>query len=208
MGCHSHKSNKKGFDVCSTDAKEMTDQKNCLSCHMPQVDGAPSIMSQNKTHSFHGFPGMHGDLTLLSKYVTLDLQHNKEKFTVTVDRNVSHSSSLHPLRMSKVLVSINRDGNVTKMKAQKLFKVIGAEGKASPEPTPPWLATQIIKDTRIKADSKKSYDYAFSLKKGDKVTVQYGHLLIKPKAAKKFGLEKNEEATKFRVLKERTFTIE
>jgi hypothetical protein len=175
---------------------------------MPQVDGASSIMSQGKKHSFHGFPGIHGDLTLLSKYVTFDLNKSAKKFVVTVNHDVSHPSSLHPLRMSKLLVSVNRDGNVSKMKVQKIFKVIGSDGKASPMPTPPWLATQIIKETRIMADSKKDYAYDFVLQKGDKVTVKFGHLLMKPKAAKKFGLGDNEEATKFRVLTEKTFTVE
>ena len=208
MGCHARKSNKKGFDVCATDATNMTDQKNCISCHMPQVDGASSVMSQGKKHSFHGFPGIHGDLSLLSKYVTFDLTKESKKFMVTVNHNVSHPSSLHPLRMSKLFVSVNRDGNVTKMKVQKIFKVIGADGKDSPMPTPPWLATQIIKESRIMADSKKDYAYDFALQKGDKVTVTFGHILMKKKAAKKFGLGDNEEANKFRVLTEKTFTIE
>jgi hypothetical protein len=106
------------------------------------------------------------------------------------------------------VVSIDRAGKVTKMKPVKIFKVIGADGKPSPMPTPPWLATQIIKDTRLMADSKNDYSYDFKLQKGDKVTVKFGHLLVKPKALKKFGLENNEEATKFRVLSEKTFTVE
>ena len=64
------------------------------------------------------------------------------------------------------------------------------------------------KESRIMADSKKDYTYDFALKKGDKVTVKFGHLLMKKKAAEKFGLGDNEEANKFRVLTEKTFTIE
>ena len=207
MGCHARKSNKKGFDVCATDATNMTDQKNCISCHMPKVAGSASIMNKSKEHTYHGFPGLHGDLTLLSKYVTFDLNKSDAKFVITVNHDVSHPSSLHPLRMSKLVVSIERAGKITKMKPVKIFKVIGAEGKPSPMPTPPWLATQIIKDTRLMADSKKDYSYDFKLQKDDKVTVKFGHLLVKPKALKKFGLENNEEATKFRVLSKKTFIV-
>ena len=57
------------------------------------------------------------------------------------------------------------------------------------------------------ANSKKDYAYDFKLQKGDIVTVKFGHLLMKKKAAKKFGLEANEEATKFRVLSKKSFTI-
>ena len=208
MGCHARKSNKKGFDVCATDATNMTDQKNCISCHMPQVDGASSVMSQGKKHTFHGFPGIHGDLSLLSQYVTLDLNKEAKSFVVTVNHNVSHPSSLHPLRMSKLLVSVDRDGNVSKMKTQKIFKVIGKDTNGTAKPSAPWLATKIIKESRIMADSKKDYAYEFILQKGDKVTVKFGHLLMKKKAAKKFGLEDNEEVNKFRVLTKKTFTIE
>ena len=208
MGCHTHKANKKGFNVCATGAKDMNAEKNCISCHMPQVEGASSIMSKGTKHRFHGFPGIHGDLKLLSKYVTLDLSKEKSQFKVSVKHDVTHASSLHPLRMSKLLVSVERDGNVTQMKTEKLFQVIGAEVNGTAKPTPPWLATKIIKDSRIDANSKKEYAYAFTLKKGDKVKVKFGHLLMKKKAAKKFGLEANEEANKFRVLSEKTFVIE
>jgi hypothetical protein len=39
------------------------------------------------------------------------------------------------------------------------------------------------------------------------VHVEFGHLLVKPKALKKFKLENNAEAKKFRVISEKTFTI-
>jgi len=207
MGCHMHKSNKKGFDVCSTEDNNMDGNNNCITCHMPKVDGAPSTMSEVKKHAYHGFPGLHGDLSLLSKYITLGFKHAKKKFTVSVDHQATHSSTLHPLRMAKLVVSIKRDGKVIKMDPKKLFKVIGSKAGPSPMATPPWLATDIIKDTRIPANTKKDFKYDFALQSGDKVTAKFGYLLVKPKALKKFELENNEEAKKFRVIAKETFTV-
>ena len=174
---------------------------------MPQVDGAPSTLSNVKKHAFHGFPGIHGDLSLLSKYVTLHFQHTEKNFTLSVDHQATHSSTLHPLRMAKLMVSIERNGEVIKMDPKKLFKVIGTKEGDKSKPTPPWLATDIIQDTRIPANTKKDYDYDFTLQSGDKVTAKFGYLLVKPKALEKFGLENNAEAKEFRVIAKETFTV-
>ena len=205
MGCHMHKSNKKQFEVCSTENNNMDGNNNCITCHMPKVDGKPSKFSKETKHAFHGFPGLHGDLSLLSKYVTLDFKNTDKNFIVSVDHQATHSSTLHPLRMAKLVVTIERDGKVIKMDPKKLFKVIGS--KETGKPTPPWAATAIVKDTRIPAKTKKDFKYDVVLQSGDKVTAKFGYLLVKPKALKKFDLQDNEEAKKFRVIAKETFTV-
>ncbi len=207
MGCHMHKTNKKEYDVCSTENTNMDGNNNCLTCHMPQVDGAPSILSKAKKHAFHGFPGIHGDISMLAKYVKLSINHTKKNFTVSIDHQATHSSTLHPLRMAKLVVSIKRNGKVIKMDTKKLLKIIGNAKGASPKPTPPWLADRTIKDTRIPANTKKDFNYDFKLQSGDKVSAKFGYHLVKPKALKKFDLENNEEAKKFIVISNEVFVI-
>ena len=46
---------------------------------MHKVEGAPSIMSEATEHTYHGFPGLHGDLTNLSQYVNLDINVEDNK---------------------------------------------------------------------------------------------------------------------------------
>lgn len=205
MGCHMHKTNKKGFDVCSTEDDNMDGQNNCITCHMPKVAGAPSVMSKVKEHAYHGFPGLHGDLSLLTKYLGLDISvtDDKKMFTVVVDHKATHSTTLHPLRLAKLEVTVTRGNSTTKMKARKIFKKIGHKGK----PTPPWLATEIIHDSRIPAQTKKAFPYAWELQSGDVITAKFGYLLVLPKALKKFDLQDNEEATKFRIINEKSFTV-
>lgn len=209
LGCHARKSNKKQFDVCETDINQAAPKKDCIECHMHKVDGAPSVTSSAKQHTYHGFPGLHGDLTNLSQYIGMEITTDEEKkmFTVTVDHDVPHSSLLHPLRMGKLLVSVKRGSDVIKMQERKLVKVMGSTDGTKVSPTPPWLATQIIKDTRIPANTSKAYPYAYDLKSGDVISAKFGYLLVKPKALKKFGLQDNKEATKFRVIKEVTYRV-
>lgn len=205
MGCHAHKSNGKDFQVCATNINNNAAKKSCVECHMHKVDGAPSVTSTAKTHTFHGFPGLHGDLSHLSQYVTMDISTKEANsmFTVVVNHDVPHPSLLHPLRSSELRVSVNSGGSVTKMETRKIIKKIGVNGK----PSAPWLATQIVHDTRIPANSKKAYPYKWNLKSGDVITATFGYYLVKPKAWKKFDLKDNEEATKFRVIREEIFTV-
>ncbi len=191
MGCHAHKSNGKNFQVCATDINNNASKKSCIECHMHKVDGAPSIMSTAKQHTFHGFPGLHGDLTHLSQYVTMNISNSDDKkmFTVVINHDVPHSSLLHPLRSSKLIVTVDSGGSVTKMQDRIISKTIGSVKGESPSPTPPWLATQIVKNTTIPANTKKAYPYAWDLKSGDVVTATFGYYLVKPKALKKFDLK-------------------
>jgi len=209
MGCHAHKSNGKDFQVCATDINNNASKKSCVECHMHKVDGAPSIMSTAKTHTFHGFPGLHGDLTNLSQYVKIHIavKDDNKMFGVMIDHDVPHPSTMHPLRSAKLVVTVTSNGDVTKMQDRIIAKTIGSMKGESPSPAPPWLATQIVKDTTIPANTKKSYPYAWDVKSGDVITATFGYYLVKPKALKKFDLKDNEEATKFRVIRKETFTV-
>ena len=205
MGCHSHKSNKKEFQVCATNINNNATKKNCIECHMYKVDGKPAINSTSNRHTFHGFAGLHGDLTHLSQYIGMDIkvENNNEKFIVSIDHNVPHPSLLHPLRASKLVVTIKRGYKTIKMKTRQIVKKIGRNNK----PSAPWLATQVIHNTTIPANTKKAYPYKLNLQSGDIITAKFGYLLVKPKALKKFDLQKNTEATKFRIIKKVSFIV-
>ena len=101
------------------------------------------------------------------------------------------------------MVTVTRDGDITKMQTRKILKKIGTNNK----PSAPWLATQIVHDTRIPANTKIAYPYKWELKSGDVITATFGYYLVKPKALKKFDLQDNKEAAKFRVIKKETFTV-
>ena len=45
LGCHSHKKNKFNLNVCVTDIKNGENGGNCVSCHMPKIEGSETLPS-------------------------------------------------------------------------------------------------------------------------------------------------------------------
>ncbi|MEA1920271.1 MAG: multiheme c-type cytochrome [Campylobacterota bacterium] len=201
MGCHQHSRNRALLAVCEIDEQDPEAEQNCVSCHMPQVEGLPSVMSLASTHAFHGFPGIHGKTELLEKYIGLELIQKTQNFNIAIDHNVTHHSSIHPLRVGLLRVSINRGGEQIQLEDKTFKRVLGKEGK----PKPPWIADSILIDSRLKPESRTEIHYDFKLLQGDLVDVAFGHRLVSKKAAKKFGMD--ADASKFRILKEQRFSV-
>ncbi len=203
IGCHSHKANKFGLNVCSTNIANEMDGANCVSCHMPKAPGSVSTLRETKEHTFHGFPGLHSHANMLEKYIDIELLKEIEDFQIAINNKSSHALTLHPMRVMKLLVTVKRGSEEIKLPVKIFLRAIGANGK----PTPPWLAKEIVKDTSIKANEKRVVKYNFKLQKGDEVTVTLGYYLVNPKLIKKLNLQKSEIATKFYILKKQHFTI-
>lgn len=201
IGCHSHKANKFGLNVCSTNIANEMDGANCVSCHMPQVKGSVSDMTQRKTHAFHGFAGSHFHSDMLQKYVNISLLREIDDFVVNIDNQTSHALLLHPLRVGILKVSVNRGGTKIRLKDEVFVRVIGHNGK----PAMPWKASTTLHDTMIKANEKRSVKYDFALQKGDSVEVVLGWYLVNPNAAKKLNLQNEKIATDFVEFKKERF---
>ena len=203
VGCHSHKMNSHGLNVCSTNVANEMNGANCVSCHMPKVDGSVSNMKERKRHTFHGFAGSHYNSEMLTKYVDISILREIDDFVVNVDNRTSHALLLHPLRVGVLKVSVTRGDETTKMKNEIFVRVIGHEGK----PAMPWAATTTLRDTMIQANEKRAVKYDFKLKAGDKVDIALGWFLVNPKAVEKLGLQNEEVATKFIEFKKQSFTF-
>ena len=201
MGCHQHSRNKALLAVCEIQEQDLDSEQNCISCHMPRVDGLPSVMSLASTHAFHGFPGIHGKTELLEKYIAFNLEKSSNGFIISIEHNVSHHSSIHPLRVSVLKVSVIR-GKETIQLEDKIFKKVLGKGD---KPAPPWIADKTLRDNRLKPDSLTKLKYPFALLQGDLVDVIFAHRLVSKKAAKKFSMDKN--TTKLRILKEQRFSV-
>ncbi len=185
MGCHSHKKNKFGLNVCSTNENKEIENNNCVACHMPKVPGSVSNLKERKMHTFHGFAGAHAHNQMLAKYVDISFIPHLQGFGIAIDSKAPHALLLHPARVAFVKVHVVRDGKVVWKKKDLLVRVLGKDGK----PTPPWLAREIVKDTMLKANEKRVLNYPFTLQKGDKVVVVLGYMLVKPPLAKKLGID-------------------
>jgi hypothetical protein len=203
IGCHSHKKNKYDINVCTTNINNKLDGANCVSCHMPKVEGSASNVHKTKEHTFHGFPGTHVHQDMLTQYVDIRLYKNEKTFDITIDNKSSHAMSLHPMRMMQLRAKVIREGKTIKLKHKNFARVIGANGKG----TPPWLANEIVQDTTVKANEKKVSTYDYALVKDDTLEVTIGYYLVNPKMLKSLNLEKSVMATKFHHFKTEKFEI-
>ena len=203
IGCHSHKMNKWGLNVCSTNIDNEMDGANCVSCHMPKVEGSVSAFKDTKKHAFHGFAGAHFHSDMLEKYIDISMLRNIDNFIVNIDNRTSHALLLHPLRLALLKVSVTRDGRSIPLKDETFVRVIGKNGK----PAMPWAADTTIKDTMIQANEKRSVTYDFQLQKGDRVDVVLGYYLVNPQALKSLHLEDEKVATEFHLLKKAGFAF-
>lgn len=204
MGCHSHKQNGKGFTLCVTDESGAKDKKeNCITCHMPKIDGSATTVRITKKHAFHGFAGLRVSPKMLSKYITLDLQKREKGFEIIIKSDVPHLLLTHPARILQLKSVIIRGDKRIPLKKETFVKINGTNKRASL----PWLATEVVKNNMIKAKEKRVIPFKTSLKSGDRVEVTLGFYLINPKLQKKLHLMQEKELVKFTTLTSHEFFI-
>ncbi len=205
MGCHSHKQNTHQFDVCRTeDAGAKNVKKNCITCHMPKIPGTATTVRLSDTHAYHGFAGARVEPRMLAKHVGLSLENKDTNFNIILDNQAPHDLMSHPLRVVQLRATLVRANTHIALKTHSFVKTIGHQGK----PTMPWLATEVVKNSMIKADEKRSVAFERELQSGDRVEVVLGFYVVNPKVLKKLNLDGDKELSKFTVLKSQNFTIE
>jgi len=203
LGCHDHKRNKHGFAICDIKRKKPlpSDKTNCITCHMPQVRGSLSTITETKTHAFHGFAGIHVRPDLVAEHIAIKAERKDGKLAVTVTNKADHTLFSHPLRLGQLRVSVERgDKTVKNHKPVNLFTQLGHDGK----PAMPWVATEVLKQNGIGAKESRTFTFDAAPKKGERVVVTLGYYIVNPKAAKKLGID-DEEVTRFKVLKSQSF---
>ncbi len=201
LGCHEHKQNAKGFEVCTMDLRETKNGRNCIGCHMPQVPGSATTIRKTSTHAYHGM-GTHESLKLLEKYISLAIEPKENGFELVIGNEANHMLLMHPLRMAEVKVVLRKKGQQKALKGETFRRVIGKEGK----PAMPWLADTVVSDTMLKAGETRKIFYPVHLEKGDSLDVTITYFRVAPAAARKLGLQ-NTKASEEKVLKRAHFTF-
>jgi ribosomal protein L37AE/L43A len=200
MGCHAHFENSHGQNVCLVEQSGAKDEeKNCITCHMPKVNGTATTIKITNKHTFHGFAGTRNKPKMMSKYLKIDFQKSSNGFNITITNLATHNLLMHPLRLGKLNVSVNNK----LVKSIPFFRILGLNGK----PTFPWLATEVFKDTMLKANESRTIKFDKNLNTGDKVDIVFGYFLVNPKLHKKLNLLDSKEATKFNVLKHKSIIV-
>lgn len=205
MGCHSHKQNAEKFTICETDEKGAKDKKqNCITCHMPKVEGSATTIRMSEKHAFHGFAGARHKPEMLSQYVALGFEKTANGFNVVVENKAPHNLMTHPLRVVQLRVNLIRDGKTTALQTQTFVKVLGRDNV----PSMPWTANAVLEDTMIKSEEKRVLNYSDALLSKDIIEVQLGFYVVNPKALKGLNLDGDKELEKFTILKDKYFTVE
>ncbi len=192
LGCHSHKRNQKDFLICKTEFEDSS-KENCITCHMPKVGGSFVNHIDTKTHRYHGFSGVFNTPEFLSKYIELSIK--KDKFlTIKIKNRAPHNIFLHPMRVAALKVTITNKGKKIAEFEKRFLKIYGKNGKKAPL----WEATEILKDTTLKAKESKNVTFEYIPKEKDVVKVEFGFYIINPVLAKKLDLK---EFSDFKVLR-------
>ena len=204
MGCHGHKENKHGQNICTTDSiGAVSEKENCITCHMPKVKGSATSIVISKKHTFHGFAGAHNNPKMLAKYLIIEFKKTTDGFEIILTNNAMHNLLLHPLRLAKLDVMVNDGKNITKLKSKSFMRVLGHDGK----PAMPWIATEIYKDNMLKAGERRVIKYNTKVQTGNKVEVKFGYYLVNPKIVNKLNLDNNKKLTEYKSLKVQKFEV-
>ena len=195
MGCHSHKQNKLGFEVCNT--KNQYDKtSDCIGCHMPSTPGTIEKKDKGVRDSYasHEFLGVHS-AKMVKKAVKLELAYKAGVLELTIANKMGHSIITHPMRLKfaktvilrdkKVIWNNFKDSPLEDKEATFILVLKDADGK----PTLPNKAIGYKLNRNLKASSSKVIKYKVpKLQKGDEVKTTWISYIINPKIAKKLDI--------------------
>ena len=204
MGCHKEIKNAQDLSLMNIKkASAKDEQTNCITCHMPKVQGSLSNIQSTKEHRYHGFAGAHNRNGLLNKYVKFSFNSTSDGFTIGVKNEASHDLFLHPLRVAILRVSLVKENQTITLEDVRFEKTYSKDGVEISH----WLATEVKKDTMLKANQKREIIFNTKLDGVQKVKVVLGYYLIKPEKLKMLNLEKSKVATEFKILKQKFFDV-
>lgn len=205
MGCHSHKQNTHEFDICRTEMHgAKSKENNCISCHMPKIQGSATTIRESKTHAFHGFSGVRNAPEMLADHINIVYKKSTNGFEITVHNKAPHNLLTHPLRVVQLKTTLKREGKSEILKTETFVKVIGTDNK----PSMPWLATQVVKDTMIKGDEKRVVTFDKELQKGDEIETILGYYIVNPEVVEQLGLEDEKGLGSFTILKSKYVKVQ
>jgi len=204
MGCHDQRKNSNKVPLCQTGSEidSVDGSKDCLSCHMPVVNGKAD-------HSFLG--GHSAKMVSKGVLMTMTVAKNKNALEVAINitnklphnfptgapfRNVYIKLSAYDQQGKQVWASSQSHPAIDDKKAMFMYHLGDADGHAS---TPP-KATQVLSDTRLKPHETRNLNY--SLVKDGIVklrAVAYYDLLL-PKMKNKFSNSEYDDLTSSKII--------
>nr|WP_321267429.1 multiheme c-type cytochrome [uncultured Sulfurimonas sp.] len=195
MGCHSHKQNGHGFEVCNT--KNQYDKtSDCIGCHMTRTPGTVEKKNKGmrKNYASHDFLGVHSQ-EMVKKAVKLELHYEAEILKLTITNKMGHSVITHPMRLkfaktvikrgSKTIWSNFKDSPIEDAEASFIIVFKDSQGNTSM----PHTAIDYKLNRNLKANESKVIEYKVpKLQKGDEIHTVWISYIINPAIAKKLDI--------------------
>lgn len=195
MGCHSHKENSHGVEVCNT-KDEYDKTSDCISCHMAKKPGGAEKFNKRGRDEYasHEFSGIRSE-EMVKSAVSLQLVHNDDVIKLIIQNKMGHAVITQPMRLKFVKTTLIREGKViwSNFKESPLedkeatFAVVFADENA--EASMPAKARGYKINQNLKANRIKTVEYKIpALQSGDTVKSEYISYTVNPNIAKKLGL--------------------
>ncbi len=191
MGCHDQRKNSNKVALCQTgdEIATSTGNNNCVSCHMPTVNGKAD----------HSLLGGHS-AEMVSKGLLMTMATVKKNKTLEVSikltnqlphnfptgapfRNVYVKLSGYDKQGQEVWSSSQSHPAKDDKKAMFMYSLGDAEGN----PAPPPKATQVLGDTRLKPHETRELKYSMAKAKIVKLKAVAYYDLLLPPMKKKFS---------------------
>lgn len=183
------------------------DAKTCVSCHMPEVEGAAGAVNTRGTHRSHQFAGPHrawyqDDTSGLARAVALTGSFQGDELHVELLNQSGHAfPSGFPGRMMLLKVEgMNAQGEVIwhNFKDSPMEESPGSvfskvyhdsEGK----PAPAAFAEKLVRDSRLNPDERRAVTFQVPAEVV-RVKVKLLFLLLPPALSRTLGLSEQPEA--------------
>lgn len=198
MGCHSHKENDYGIEVCNA-KDEFDGTSDCIGCHMKKTTGA--VEKNNKyrlTHANHTLLGVRSAV-MVKEATTLALKQVDVGIELSIKNNMGHSIITQPMRLKFVKTTVTRGENIiwsnfseTPLEDKNATFVMILEDEQK-NPTIPANARAYKVNLNLKANQSKNVTYNIAnLQKGDIVKSTWVSFTINPNIAAKLELSDKE----------------
>ena len=204
MGCHDQRKNSNKVALCQTgdEIASSDGSNNCLSCHMPIVNGKAD----------HSLLGGHS-AKMVSKGLLMTMtttqKANRLEVAIKMTNQLPHSFPTGaPFRNVYVkLTGYDKQGQEIwtssqshPVKDDKKAMFMYSLGDAEGNPAPPPKATQVLGDTRLKPHETRALNYFLAKGKIVKLRAVAYYDLLLPALKKKFSKEKYKDLVTSKVI--------
>jgi len=207
MGCHDQRKNSNKVALCQTGDEIATSggTNNCLSCHMPIVNGKVDhsllgghsakmvskglLMTMTSTSTAQNAKTLNVDIKLVNQ-----LPHNLP--TGAPFRNIYVKLTGYDKEGKQVWASSQSHPVKDDKKAMLMYSLGDKEGN----PAPPPKATQVLGDTRLKPYETRVLNYSFPAKTIVKIRAVAYYDLLLPPMKKKFQKPEHKELVTSKII--------